>query len=189
MIRRSTRSIARLLRDCRGAAALEFSLVATPLMVLLIGSIELAIAAFIGSTLESAVLEASRFGVTGATIPGVSRIERVREVIRDRTIGLVDMDRVEIKTLIYPSFADIGRPEPFTDSNRNGVYNAGEPFTDVNGNGQWDADMGKAGLGGPGDVVIYRITYDWGIITPLMNRVIGPVLRQTASVAVRNEPF
>lgn len=189
MMRAALRTFGRLLGDCRGAAALEFSLVAMPLMILLIGSIEMAIGAFVGSTLESAVLEASRYGVTGATIPGVSRVERVRDVIRNRTIGLVDMDRVEIDTLIYPSFADIGRPEPFTDVNKNGTYDAGEPFTDVNGNGQWDADMGKAGLGGPGDVVIYRITYDWGIITPLMNRIVGPVLRQTASVAVRNEPF
>ena len=30
---------------------------------------------------------------------------------------------------------------------------------------QWDADMGAAGLGGPSDVVVYRLTYDWGIIT------------------------
>ena len=51
-------------------------------------------------------------------------------------------------TLVYESFADIGKPEPFTDQDGNGAYNAGEPFVDVNGNGQWDADMGEAGLGG-----------------------------------------
>ena len=44
---------------------------------------------------------------------------------------------------------------------------------DVNGNGQWDADMGEAGLGGPSDVVVYRLTYDWGIITPVMREVMG----------------
>jgi len=32
-------------------------------------------------------------------------------------------------------------PEPFSDTNGNGVHDAGEPFTDVNGNGIFDANL------------------------------------------------
>ena len=59
----------------------------------------------------------------------------------------------------------------------------------MNGNGQWDPDMGAAGLGGPSDVVVYRLTYDWGIITPVMREVMGESVKHVSSIAVRNEPF
>ena len=139
------------------------------LLLFVIGSIEMAIILFIGSSIESAVMEASRYGITG-TEAGVSRADKVLEIVADRTYGLLDMDQVDMDTLVYESFADIGKPEPFTDQNGNDVYNAGEPFVDVNGNGQWDEDMGEAGLGGPSDVVVYRLSYDWGVITPIMQR-------------------
>ena len=132
----------------------------------------MAIKLFIGSSIESAVMEASRYGITGSEA-GVSRADKVLEIVADRTYGLIDMDNVDMETLVYESFADIGKPEPFTDQDGNLVYNAGEPFVDINGNGQWDADMGAAGLGGPSDVVVYRLTYAWGIITPVVQRADG----------------
>ena len=79
------------------------------------------------------------------------------EIVADKTYGLLDMDKVQLDTLVYDDFDDIGKPEPFTDENGNGAYDAGEPYGDVNGNGQWDPDMGAVGLGAPGDVVVYRL--------------------------------
>ena len=96
------------------------------------------------------------------------------------------------QALIYPSFGDIGGPEPFVDSApANGAYDVGETFTDVNGNGVWDPDMGAAGAGGPGDVVVYRLSYDWSLLTPVLAGVIGEAgrVRLAASVVVRNEPY
>ena len=83
------------------------------------------------------------------------------------------MDTVELETLVYDSFEDIGKPEPLTDDNGNGTWDDGEAFIDVNGNGQWDADMGEAGLGGGGAVVVYRLTYPWGVVTPMLQQVLG----------------
>ena len=99
------------------------------------------------------------------------------------------MSQVDLDTLVYSSFADIGKPEPFTDENGNGTWDAGEPLTDVNGNAQWDADMGKAGLGGPSDIVVYRLSYDWGLVTPMMRGVLGDSVHHVSSIAVRNEPY
>jgi Flp pilus assembly pilin Flp len=179
----------RRLATCEaGSTAVEFSLILPLLLLFIVGTVEMAINLFIGSSIESAVMEASRYGITG-TEAGVSRADKVMEIVADRTYGLIDMDQVDMDTLVYQSFADIGKPEPFTDQNSNNVYNSGEPFVDINGNGQWDADMGKAGLGGPSDVVVYRLTYDWGIITPLMQGIMGESVTHVSSVAVRNEPF
>jgi Flp pilus assembly pilin Flp len=183
------RTLRRLHRDDAGAAMVEFALVAPVFILLVIGTIEVAIVIFMSSSIESAVLQASRFGITGGLPVGVSREERVLEIVGDKTYGLVDMDTVDVETLVYDSFADIGEPEPFEDDNGNDSYDAGEVFTDVNGNGQWDPDMGEAGLGGPSDVVVYRVTYDWGIITPVMRDILGESVRHVSSIAVRNEPF
>jgi hypothetical protein len=179
---------ARLTACTAGSTAVEFALILPLLLLFIIGSIEMAINLFIGSSIESAVMEASRYGITG-TEAGVSRADRVLEIVGDRTYGLLDMDQVNMETLVYESFADIGQPEPFTDQNANHVYNAGEPFVDVNGNGEWDADMGEAGLGGPSDVVVYRLSYDWGIITPTMRGILGDNVTHVSSIAVRNEPY
>ena len=48
--------------------------------------------------------------------------------------------------------------------------------------------MGKAGLGGPGDIVLYDIEYETGALTRLFEPIFGRVVHR-ASVAVRNEPF
>jgi hypothetical protein len=171
-----------------GSAALQFALVAPALVLLLAGCFEIAVLLFVSGSLESAVLAASRYGTTGSVDGGVTREERIRQIIAERTLGLVDPKLTEIHTLVYPSFANIGQPEPFTDSNHNGVRDTGEGFTDVNGNGHWDADMGVAGLGGPGDIVLYDVTFETGAITHLLQPVIGRITHR-ATVAVRNEPY
>ena len=182
------RSFGRLRREEDGGEAVEFALIFPGFLLILVGALEFAMMVFIGSILESAMAEASRYGITGSTPQGVSREDQVRAIVTDRTYGLVDMDDAVLETLVYPSFGDIGQPEPYTDENGNGSFDAGEAYTDVNGNGQWDADMGAAGLGGPGEVVLYRITYTWGVLTPILKPIIGSIT-QSASIAVRNEPY
>jgi Flp pilus assembly pilin Flp len=179
----------RLRGEQDGATVVEFALIFPVFLLAVFGGIETAIVIFISSSIEAAVLEASRYGITGGTVPGVSRESRVLEIVEDKTYGLIDMGLVDVDTLVYESFDDIGQPEPFEDANANGVYDEGEAFTDVNGNGQWDPDMGAVGLGGPSDVVVYRISYAWGIITPFMRGVMGDEVLHVSSVAVRNEPF
>lgn len=178
----------RFFNDRKGAAAVQFAVLAPALLLLIVGSFEVALLLFVAGTMESAVLAASRAGVTGFTEDGVSREERIRDIIIDRTLGFVDMDETVINTLVYASFDQIGQPEPFTDDNSNGVHDGGEAFNDVNGNGQWDDDMGTAGLGGPGDIVLYDIEYETGALTRFFEPIFGRIVHR-AAVAVRNEPF
>jgi hypothetical protein len=177
-----------LLRCDRGATAIELALILPALLLFIIGSIEAAIILFIGSSIESAVLEASRYGITGTEV-GMSRQERIMQIVEDRTYGLLDMDTVDMETLVYDSFEDIGKPEPLTDGNGNGSWDEGEAFIDVNGNGVWDEDMGEAGLGGGGAVVVYRLSYPWGVVTPMLQQVLGRSVTHVSSIALKNEPF
>lgn len=179
----------RRLRNCeRGAGAVEFAMVVPSLVLGVVGSIELLTMLFLGSLLESAVLDASRYGITGADDGSTARLARIRTVLGERTSGLIDVDKAIINTLVYPTFASIGQPEPYDDANTNGSYDSGETFTDVNGNGQWDADMGAVGLGGPSDIVLYKIEYPRRSMTGLLDPILGE-MKLEAAVAVRNEPF
>lgn len=183
----------RRLLNCRdGVTVLEFAIAAPVVFVTVAGVLELALVMFVMTLSEGALREASRFSITGFTPPGMTREERILEILGDHTIGLVDMDEATIDYKVYPSFDDIGKPEPFTDSApANGTYDAGEAFQDINGNGQWDADMGAAGLGGPGEIVLYTIQFDWALMTPLVSPFMGTDGKMTmkSSVAVKNEPF
>ncbi len=188
-ISRNRRTWRLVLRDKSGSTMVEFAIVFPAFLVMVLGIIEVAMVIFISSSIESAVLEASRFGITGGTSGGISRQQRVLDIVSENTYGLVDMSTVDVETLVYGSFADIGEPEPFDDANGSGSFDDGEIFTDVNGNGMWDADMGAAGLGGPSDVVVYSVRYDWGVMTPMFQGIMGDSVRHVSSVAVRNEPY
>lgn len=173
----------------RGQAMVEFAFLAPAFIAILGAILEFSGIMFVQTILEGGARAASRYGITGATIEGVSREDRIRAIMEDHSYGIVDMDHLEMETLVYENFGDIGQPEPFTDENGNDAYDAGEPFTDINGNGSWDPDMGAAGLGGPEDVVVYRVSYDWNIIIPFFRPIFGDSITLQSNIAVRNEPF
>lgn len=183
--------LARMARDEQGATIAEFALVAPMLMTMIVGIIEVAIIVFVSMLLEGSVREAGRYGITGYVYEGSDRITVIRQIIEQNTAGLVDMEKVKISTLTYPSFTAIGKPEPLSDTNGNGQHDPGEAFNDVNGNGKWDSDMGVASAGGPGDIVLYTITYDWPLITAFLGDLLGRAgtITLRASYAVRNEPW
>ena len=174
--------------------AIEFAFTAPIAIAALAGVMELSMIMFVNTLLEGSVREASRFGITGYVPPGSTREQVIADIVKENTLGLVKIQPDTIKTLVYLDFNDVGKPEPLTlDVNGNGKYDAadGDQYTDVNGNGTWDQDQGAAGIGGASDVVLYTISYDWKIFTPLMAAFIGNngLVKLSASVVVRNEPF
>lgn len=184
--------LARLWGSRDGSGATEFAILAPILCLFLIGILEVGLLLFGTVALEGAVREASRFGLTGYAPAGVSRETALRQVVERHSYGLIESDQLTISYLVYQAFDQVGQPEPFTDSAPgNGQYDPGETFVDVNGNGHWDADMGVAGIGGPGDVVLYTLQYDWPLMTGLLAAFIGHDGRVPirASIAVRNEPY
>ena len=184
------RAIRRFLRCPRGFGTVEFAIGAPVFLMAVSGVIEFGMMMLVTTLMEGGLREAARFGITGYHPPGQTRETYILDTIESNTIGLVDMENAEVTYLIYPSFGDIGKPEPFTDVNSNTTYDQGEPYVDINGNGVWDADMGEAGLGGPGEVVLYTVAVDWSMLTPVVGHLVDEgKIRMQASVAVRNEPW
>lgn len=179
-----------LLRDRRGSAAVDFAIIGPSLVLMLIGILEAAMLLTSQTLLQTAVTDAARSGLTGQPGDGLTRAELIRLAAERVGGNLIRPEHLRLETLVYESFANVGKPEPYTDVNSNGAYDPGEPFTDVNGNGSWDLDQGRSGLGGPNDIVLYRILYDWQPMTPLLRGLLpGGKLELSASFAVRNEPF
>ncbi len=189
--RRRGRRWARLIRGRRGATAAEFALIAPVCMMLVCVFIDLSMTMFITNVMEGGLREASRYAITGYLEPGVTREDKIKSIIVDHSYNLIAPADIVIAYKVYPSFTDVGAPEPFVDKNGNGKYDAGEVFTDVNKNGTWDSDMGTSGVGGPGDIVAYIVQYKWQLWTPMAKEIWGNdgAVILTATVAVRNEPY
>ena len=175
----------------KGSSITEFAFAAPIVLLAVAGVIDLMMVLLVTSLMEGGLQSASRLGRTGFQPVGMTREDAVRQEVADATIGLLNMNDITIDTSVYPCFDSIGQPEPYVDDNSNGAYDAGEQYTDVNGNSQWDPDMAAAGLGGPGSVVLYQVSYDWSALTPLVGNIFGPngKIPLSVSVAVRNEPF
>jgi len=175
--------------DETGKAIVEFALVAPAFLGITLSILEFSGIMFVQTLLEGGAREASRYGITGQQPDGVSRDDMILQIVGENSFGIIDMDELTMQTTVYNNFSEVGQPEPFTDENDNDAYDVGEPYTDSNGNGSWDDDMGAAGLGGPGDVVVYSMSYDWPIMVPLFQPLFGDHVTLQANIAVRNEPF
>lgn len=185
----------RLRADERGSPILEFAIGGPVFFLMVCGIVEFGLVMFVTVLMESSLRDASRYGVTGQVPDGGSTMaEReafIRGLVEDHTLGLVDFDKAVLEMRSYPTFEDVDKGEDFVDGNANGKYDGGETFKDCNANGKRDRDRGADGAGESGSVVVYRLRYDWPLITPMVGKIIGTdgKLPLSASVAVRNEPW
>jgi hypothetical protein len=120
------------------------------------------------------------------------RKEQILALIDEHTLNFVDMDTATITVSPHGSFGDAEEagPEPWTDANDNGTYDAGEDYTDLNGNAQWDETRDDPGQAS--EVVEYLIEYDYAPMTGFMSEVLGGedgTVHLSASIVLRNEPW
>lgn len=169
----------------------EFAFAAPVIVLLIAGILEVSLVLFVSVLAEGGLREASRYGITGQEPGGLTREEQLVQIVKDHTHDLIEVSPSNVKFIVYDSFEHIGAPEPYDDANSNGEYDDGEDFTDWNGSGSWDEDTGEEGVGMAGEIVLYKITYQWAFLTPLFQVFGGDdgKLDLTASIAVRNEPY
>jgi hypothetical protein len=174
-----------LVRDNRGAAAIEFALVAPVMLMVLFGLFDLGHGQYSRAMLEGAIDKASR----AATIEGVTTANidsRVTAAVRQVAPGAT----VTFTRTTYSDFADVGMPEDFDDIDRDGSCNNNEPYEDANGNNTYDLDRGKTGNGGARDAVLYKVDVSYKRILPI-GRLIGQsdTTKMSATTVLRNQPY
>lgn len=186
-----------LREDRRGATIIEFAIVAPVMCLLMMGLGDLLYQEYAQSMLNGAVQKAARdSGIEGASA-NTARIDGA--VITTMTPLINSLTNSCATTPAaatwcstresYDSFTEVA-PEPFTDSNHNGVRDPGECFTDVNGNGTWDADPGISGQGGASAVTLYKFSITYPHLFPV-DQLFGWPSTQTivATTLLKNQPY
>lgn len=150
--------IGSLLRDRRGVSAVEFGLTAPILFLVVFGSLQVAQGYYVRTVLTGSINAAARksslqSGQTNSTTLDTLVAQSIKYVMPQANVTFTRKN--------YADFTSVGKPEDFTDTNSNGTYDPKECFVDMNGNNAWDADMGKSGLGGANDIVVYTVTVSY----------------------------
>ncbi len=159
-------------RRARGAAIVEFALVAALYFVLILAVVEFGTLFWVNLTMQHAVREGARYAITGRSDLGPSRYEAVIAKMKDQSMGQWDAVSPVISITI-----NNGAPKDYSNS---GSYNTGM-------------------FGNPGDIVVFRINCRWPLVTPLpaLLKVVNPtgsifpgnVYPFSVAATMRNEAF
>lgn len=191
------RFCSRLRGDETAVTVVEFALIAPVMLMLLLGAVEFGHLLFARMALEGAIMEAARAASATLETSEAARnaAMRAKIITSMQKFNKIPGEDISIETEVYDSFAST-RPENYTDANGNGRYDppaprfSGETFTDRNANGKWDPALPKAGsLGGPGDVVNYKVSFPMALLFDLPMKPIGisKGVTLTAVAVTRNE--
>ena len=187
---------ARLVRDNRAAALVEFALIAPPMLLLLIGGMDVAYTSYIRIVLQGALGEAAR----KATVenpqmnrPGLTLAAQVENLVKETVSKVAAGADIKVSQRSFFDFSRIGNPEKLTfDKNKNGKYDAADKdcWEDANRNGTFDTNSGVAGRGYAGEVVFYKADLSMPRLFPLhIFLPVPPTVDLSFETAVRNQPF
>lgn len=168
----------RFVRRQEGAAAVEFALVALPFLALTFAILETALVFFAGQTLEAAATDSARLIMTGQAQTGGFDEDAFKDEVCKRVYGLFDCQNgvyVNVKT--YSDFS----------SGATGVSTT--PIKD----GDFDPSDLQYDPGGPGDIVVVTLYYQWPIYVTLLGNNLdnlnGGKRLLVATSVFRNEPY
>jgi Flp pilus assembly protein TadG len=167
----------RFMRRQDGAVAVEFGLILLPFLALMFGIMETALVFFADQTLETAVADSARLIMTGQAQTQNLDAATFKNAVCSRIYGLFNCQNgIYVNVQTYSSFGSITNTPPL----------------DTNGNLVTSNFVYQPG--GPGDIVVVRLYYQWPIYVSLMslsqlsnmsnhNRLL------VATAAFRNEPY
>jgi Flp pilus assembly protein TadG len=169
------KALRRFRRNRRGSAAVEFALVAPVFFALLFAIIETAIVFFAGQVLETVTQDSARMIMTGqAQVAGYGQAEFKTYVCGKISVLFDCVNGISIDVQSYPSFSGVSISNPI---------DAGKNFVPPN----------NYSAGGPGDIVVVRLFYQWPLfVTGLgynIANLSGSKRLLTATAAFRNEPY
>jgi len=167
----------RLVRQQDGAAAVEFAMVAAPFLAMVFAIMETALVFFAGQALETAATDSARLIMTGQAQTQGYDAAKYKEAVCGKIYGLFScMEGLYVDVKTYQNFSNIN--------------NSQKPI-DANGNLQ-TGDFGYQ-PGGPGDIVVVRMFYQWPVYVSLLglnlSDISGGKRLLMSTVAFRNEPY
>jgi Flp pilus assembly protein TadG len=166
----------RIVREQDGATTVEFAMVAAPFLAMVFAIMETAIVFFAGQALETAGADSARLIMTGqAQTQGFDQA-KFKNAVCGKIYALFNCTgglHVDVKS--YPSFASVNTAKP------------------LDGNGNLQTGSFVYQPGGPGDIVVVRLMYQWPVYVSLLGLNLadgtGGKRLLMSTVAFRNEPF
>lgn len=162
--------------DRRGAAAVEFAIIAVPFFFLIFGLLEVCLLFIMSTVLEHAISETSRQIRTGqAQENGFTEVE-FRQSVCDQLFDLLDCDsRLHIDVQSISGF---------------GAANMTSP---LDGDGNFDESGFGYNPGKANEIVAVRVFYEWNLMTPALSMPLSNMAGNKhliqANTVFRNEPF
>jgi Flp pilus assembly pilin Flp len=162
-------------RDTSGASALEFALVATPLILLLLAILQVGLVFFANFTLENAASQGARMIRTGQAQHQGFDAAAFKNEVCEHLSDMLSCAKLQL---------DVRRFDSFSGS---------ELTSGLNDKGQMKSDF-KYDPGAGGEVVVVRAFYPWDMpsLLPTIINLSNMSDNQrllVATVAFRNEPF
>ncbi|MFI4934691.1 MAG: TadE/TadG family type IV pilus assembly protein [Caulobacterales bacterium] len=177
MLRGCARPWRALARDHGGAALVEFALVMTPLLTLILASLQLCIIFFAGEALQTVAMDSGRQLMTGAAQKsGVSQAQ-FKTAVCSAAPSFLNCNSIMVDVQSAGNYSSIVTTPPTINYDANGAVTNSWAYSP----------------GGPGDVVIVRVMYDWPVVggplaVGLGNQPDGGHL-MIGTTVFKNEPY
>lgn len=181
---RRFRLLRRVRRETKGAAAIEFAIIAPVFLALMWAIFETGLVFFAGQTLTHGLQVTSRNIRTGQAHSAQLTQTQFRQAVCDQVKYLLSCDagKLYLDVRSFSSFGGVGFPAPL-DPDGN--------FDSANMN---QFSIGESGnISGGSSIVLVRAFYVWPLFTPgfsyFFSNMAGDNRLLSASVAFKNEPF
>ncbi|MEJ2624661.1 MAG: pilus assembly protein [Pseudolabrys sp.] len=174
----------RFVRQEDGATAIEFAFVALPFLALTFAILETALVFFAGQTLEAAAADSGRLIMTGQAQTGRFDKAAFKKQVCDHIAGLFDCTNsvyVDVRT--------------YSSSSSNSAFSnaATSLTTSPIQSGKFDSTKVQYNPGGPGDIVVVTLYYEWPIYLSLLGNHLdnldGSKRLLVATSVFKNEPY
>ena len=173
--KRRSRCVA-LMADSRGATAVEFALVASPFLALIIALIQTFLVFFAQASLEAVVQQSSRLVLTGQVQSLQMKKDDFKKAVCKQVVILFSCDGLMVDVQVANAWSSANTSLPTL------TFDAQGKVTNV-----WQFNPGDAG-----DIVVVRVMYQWPVfLGPLgfnLSNLPGGNRLIMAAAAFQNEP-
>jgi len=169
-------SSAAFAKDCRGATAVEFALVAPPFIALLIAIVQTFLVFFAQEMLEAVVQQSSRQILTGQTQSQQATQAAFHQTVCNQVSALFTCSKIMVDVQVATSWSTANTSAPSLTYDSQG-----------NVNNVWQFNPGNAG-----DIVVVRVVYLWPVVLGPLGFNLSNQPNNTrlilATAAFQNEP-
>jgi Flp pilus assembly protein TadG len=171
----ANRMLRRFRRNRTGSAAVEFALVAPLFFALLFAILETAIMFFATQVLETITQNSARMIMTGQAQTASYSQGQFKTYVCGQIPAIFNCNNVYVDVESYPAFTSV-------------VINS-----EIDSHGNFTSGNMQYSPGGPGDIVVVRVFYQWQLfVTGLgynISNLTGNQRLLVATAAFRNEPY